>query len=161
MAEIAVPIGAAPGPAPWLQPAPTPAPASYTWPTWPGTGGGPRTSNTPAPAQLAPWAGAIPGGPWYGMAGALPWGDWGEAAWAQVPEGRGQEAMAWLNVMLPWYQQQQAWQQFGQQLGWNQQQFQQELGWAQQQQAQNEALQRELANVQAFGRRQAPHVRWM
>ena len=144
-----------PPPQSWYQPQ-----ASWYQPQATGWGGTATGEGAEIPG-IPPWAGAIPAGAWYGMPSALPWGDWGESPWANVPEGRGPEAQAWMNVALPWYQQQMAWNQFQSQLGWQQEQFGQELGWAQQQQAQQEALQRELANVQAFGQRQRPHARWL
>lgn len=113
------------------------------------------------------------------MESALPWTEWGQTPWAGVPEGREAEAQTWLNTIMPWYQQQMAWQQFQEQMGWTRERFGAEHGWererfgeemqwaqAQQdwqtrQQELQRALDRELTNVQAFGRRWQPQTRWM
>lgn len=140
----------------WDEPTTTPQPAAPAADPWygggwgggggGGGGGGPRMQ---AP-QMEPWKGRIPAGPWYGMPSAMPWERWQDTPWSNVPEGRSQEAMAWMNTSLPWYQQQMAWNQFAQQMDWNRERFGREAD-----------LQRELANVSAFGRRQQPNARWL
>ena len=149
-------------------------------PAGPGVGGGGGGGGGgPAAPELPPWAGQIPRAEWYGMTGALPWQDWGNTPWTNVPEGRGAEAQTWLNTVMPWYSQQQAWNQFNQQLAWQQRRFGSEQDWAREQfnrqldweraqqawqarqNAARRALERELANVQAFGRRWRPQTRWL
>lgn len=138
----------------WDEPDPVAVPQTVSPEPWYGGGrsggGGSGGGGRVQMPQLEPWEGAIPAGPWYGMPSALPWGQWQDTPWANVPRGRSQEAMAWMNTALPWYQQQMAWNQFAQQMDWNQERFGREAD-----------LQRELANVSAFGRRQTPNARWL
>jgi len=105
----------------------------------------------------------------------LPWQQWEQTPWAQAPEGRSQEAQAWLNVMMPWMQQQVQAQQWGQEFDWRkamdewQQAFQQgQFGWQQEQDVWARAFQEAEAQrqqqavaMQTFGRRWQPTTRWM
>ena len=137
------------------------------WPTYQawggGGGGGGVVAATPA------WTGAIPG------ASFLPWQSWEQVPWAQTPEGREEEAMAWFNVMMPWMQQAVQAGQWGTEFDWRKamdewtQQFQQQqFGWQQEQDVWARAFQeaeaqrqQEIANMQVFGRRWMPQTRWM
>ena len=157
---------AATGQQPYQQPA-----GQQQWgQTWGGGGGG--GGGTPA-APAAPVTWAVPGQ--AGQYGWLPWQDWQQAPWANVPTERAQENQAWMNVVLPWMQQQAQQQQWGTEFDWRKaadiwnQQFQQEQ-FAHQQaqdvfgqdiQRQQLAEQGRQANVAAFGRRWAPNTRWM
>jgi len=117
----------------------------------------------------------VPGMGGVGQGVTLPWADWEQRPWATVPGGEQQQAMAWMNVMLPWLQQQAQQEQFGaqqqfqhQQFGWQQQQDEWARQFQQQQLEQQQALEQarmgteqEIANVQTFGRRWKPQTRWM
>jgi len=94
---------------------------------------------------LPPW--------WEGTRIALPWGgEQGAPDWQQLignAPGGAPEAQAWMNVLLPWYQQAQQQQQFVDQMRWLQQQAGQEEaykrwlatgGWEQEAQRQQEQL---------------------
>lgn len=161
------------GPFPWggTSPASTgggsaasPASPGGGWGGWGGGGGGGGGSGPP------PWAGSV--GEGYDW---LPWGDWGQAPWASLNQKRSQEAQAWMNVMLPWLQQQAQQQQWGTEFDWrkamdewNQQFQQQQFGWAQAQDlwgrehaAEQLEAEREAAALAAYGRRWRPSSRWM
>ena len=130
-----------------------------------------------------PWAGwqGIPATPWGGQWGQMPWMTGG------FPTGRNEAAqgMQWMNTLLPWLQAQQQGGQFQQQFDWRkvmdewtqafqEQQFAEQQGtnvWTQgfqeqqlRQQAEQAGLERtaaeERTNVEAFGRRWKPNVRW-
>lgn len=119
----------------------------YKWPGygeegggWPGPGGSGGPGRGPVELDaLPPWAGALGDQSWLGMSGMMPWSDWGQSPWANVPEGREEEAMAWMNVSLPWYQQALGERQFWRQV----------------------ELQQQLQSLQTFGHRQLPSARWL
>jgi len=140
-----------------------------TWGQQQGGGGG--GGGTAAAAAPVTWG--VPGQ--AGQYSWLPWQDWQTAPWANVPTERAQEQQAWMNVVLPWMQQQAQGQQWGQEFDWRRaqdlfnQQFQQaqfehqqaQDVWGQGMQQQQLAEQGRQANVAAFGRRWAPNTRWM
>jgi len=119
----------------YQQPSPSGGPwgtGGYVGPGGEHPGGGDGGGGGGMPdASMPPWAGQIPAGGWWGMPSALPWSDWGDTPWAHAPEGREAEAQTWMNTMLPWYQQQMAWQQFMDQMAWQQERFGHEHGWEQ------------------------------
>jgi hypothetical protein len=78
-----------------------------------------------------------------------------------VPEGRGPEAMQWMNTVLPWYQQQAAWQQFAEQMAWSQERLRREQEWQAAQNLAQRQAEQELGAMGAFGRRWRPQTRWM
>lgn len=134
-------------PAPSTTPSTTPSTPSAT----PGTT---TPAPTPQPTGLGGWG-------YYGIPELVPWATWGAAPWKDVDEGTAPEVQTWLNTILPWYQQQASWQQFGEQMGYAREKFEREQEMQRRENEAQRALERETANIYAFGRRWAPQSRWM